>query len=121
MAHFAKLGIDNVVTNVVAVDNIDTMTRNGVESEEVGIAHLIKHHGHENWKKCSYNTSGGVHLNGGTPFRANYPSFNYTDSISIHIIYKEIYGRPRNRTIYTVNFNFCYFLFFLNQTTAKKS
>ena len=73
MAHFAKLGIDNVVTNVVAIDNIDIMTRDGVESEEVGIAHLIKHHGHENWKKCSYNTFRGTHKNGGTPFRANYP------------------------------------------------
>ena len=27
----------------------------------------------------------------------------------------------RNCTIYTFNINFCYFLFFFNQTTAKKS
>ena len=77
MAHFAKLGLDNVVTAVVAMDTIDTMTRGGIEREDIGLAHLVKHHGHENWKKCSYNTSQGVHRNGGTPFRANYPGIGW--------------------------------------------
>ena len=61
MAHFAKIGIDNVVTGVLSMDTITTMTPGGIEREEVGIAHLIEHHGHENWKKCSYNTVNGVH------------------------------------------------------------
>ena len=77
MAHYAKLGLDNVVTAVVAVDTIDCMTRGGIEREDIGLAHLVKHHGHELWKKCSYNTSGGVHKNGGTPFRANYPGIGW--------------------------------------------
>ena len=77
MAHFAKLGIDNVVTAVVAMDTITTMTRGGIEKEEIGLAHLVKHHGHELWKKCSYNTRGGVHSEGGTPFRANYPGIGW--------------------------------------------
>jgi len=77
MAHFAKLGLDNIVTAVVAMDTIDTMTRGGIEKEEIGLAHLIKHHGHENWKQCSYNTSQGVHREGGTPFRANYPGIGW--------------------------------------------
>ena len=77
MAHFAKLGIDNVVTAVVAMDTITTMTRGGIEREEIGLAHLVKHHGHELWKKCSYNTRGGVHSEGGTPFRANYPGIGW--------------------------------------------
>ena len=77
MAHFAKLGLDNVVTAVLAMDTIDTMTRGGIEREDIGVAHLVKHHGHENWKKCSYNTSGGVHREGGTPFRANYPGIGW--------------------------------------------
>jgi len=77
MAHFAKLGLDNVVTAVLAMDTIDTMTRGGIEKEEIGVAHLIEHHGHENWKKCSYNTALGVHKNGGTPFRANYPGIGW--------------------------------------------
>ena len=77
MAHFAKLGIDNVVTAVLAVDTIDCMTRGGIETEEIGVAHLTKHHGHENWKKCSYNTRENVHRLGGTPFRANYPGIGW--------------------------------------------
>lgn len=83
MAHFAKLGLDNIVTAVVAMDTIDTMTRGGIEKEEIGLAHLIKHHGHENWKQCSYNSRGGVHYGeDGTPsgkaaFRANYPGIGW--------------------------------------------
>jgi len=77
MAHYAKLGLDNIVTAVLTVDTIDCMTRGGIEKEEIGLEHLIKHHGHENWKKCSYNTSQGVHREGGTPFRANYPSIGW--------------------------------------------
>ena len=77
MAHYAKLGLDNIVTAVVAVDTIDCMTRGGIEKEEIGLAHLVKHHGHELWKKCSYNTRGGVHSGGGTPFRANYPGIGW--------------------------------------------
>jgi len=77
MAHYAKLGLDNIVTAVVAVDTITCMTRGGIEKEEIGLAHLVKHHGHELWKKCSYNTSGGEHKLGGTPFRANYPGIGW--------------------------------------------
>jgi hypothetical protein len=28
-------------------------------------------------KRCSYNTIGGIHINGGTPFRKNYPGEGY--------------------------------------------
>jgi len=77
MAHYAKLGLDNIVTAVVAVDTITCMTRGGIEKEEIGLAHLVKHHGHELWKKCSYNTAQGVHREGGTPFRANYPGIGW--------------------------------------------
>jgi hypothetical protein len=77
MAHYAKLGLDNIVTAVVAVDTIDCMTRGGIEREDIGLAHLVKTHGHELWKKCSYNTSGGVHRDGGTAFRANYPGIGW--------------------------------------------
>ena len=83
MAHFAKLGLDNIVTAVVAMDTIDCMTRGGIEKEEIGLAHLIKHHGHENWKQCSYNSRGGVHYgddgqpSGKTAFRANYPGIGW--------------------------------------------
>ena len=94
MAHFAKLGIDNVVLAVLAMDTIDTMTRGGIEKEEIGVAHLVKHHGHENWKQCSYNTRGGVHYDAetnepsGKPgFRANYPGIGWYYSSEHDIFY----------------------------------
>ena len=77
MAHYAKLGLDNIVTAVVAVDTIDCMTRGGIEREDIGLAHLVRVHGHELWKKCSYNTRAGAHIGGGTPFRANYPGIGW--------------------------------------------
>ena len=77
MAHYAKLGLDNIVTAVVAVDTIDCMTRGGIQREYIGLAHRVKHHGHELWKTCSYNTRGGVHSGGGTPFRAIYPGIGW--------------------------------------------
>ena len=90
MAHFAKLGVDNIVTEIVHVDTIDNMTSGGLEKEEIGIAHLTKHHGHENWRQCSYNTLRGQHLEGKTPFRANYPAIGwYYDSTN------DIFYEPR--------------------------
>jgi len=77
MAHFAKLGINNEVIDILTMDTIDTMTKGGIEKEEIGVEHLKKHTGHETWKKCSYNTNAGVHRLGGTPFRATYPSIGY--------------------------------------------
>ena len=47
MAHFAKLGIDNKVIAVLTMDTINTMTSGGIEREDIGIAYLITHHGHE--------------------------------------------------------------------------
>ena len=98
MAHYAKLGLDNIVTAVVAVDTIDCMTRGGIEREEIGLAHLVRVHGHELWKKCSYNTRGGEHTGGGTPFRANYPGIGWYYS-SEH----DIFHPARPFASYTLN------------------
>jgi hypothetical protein len=100
MAHYAKLGIDNVVLTVLYVDNIDCMTRGGIEKEEIGLEHLIKHHGHENWKKCSYSTQGGLKYDpntweptGEAGFRGNYPGEGWYYN-SEHDIFHE--PRPRD-------------------------
>ena len=100
MAHYAKLGLDNIVTAVVAVDTIDCMTRGGIEREEIGLAHLVRVHGHELWKKCSYNTRGGVHSEGGTPFRANYPGIGWYYN-SEHDIFHP--AKPEGRDSWTLN------------------
>lgn len=116
MAHYAKLGLDNIVTAVVVVDNIDCMTRGGIEKEEIGIEHLIKHHGHELWKKCSFNTHYGVRCdpetNGPTDqpgFRANYPGTGWYYNSQYDIFHP---ARPVD-----VNENVCN-SYILNTTTG---
>ena len=39
MAHYAQLGVDNIVTRVWTVNNIDCMTVGGIEKDE--IVHII--------------------------------------------------------------------------------
>ena len=54
MAHFAKLGPNNVVEQVIVVDNRDTADANGVEKEYIGAAFCEKLFG-GTWKQTSYN------------------------------------------------------------------
>jgi hypothetical protein len=70
MAHYAFLDANNVVTEVIP----------GKDEGEDGIDW-------EQWygdfrgqvcKRTSYNTIGGVHTGGGTPFRKNYAGIGYT-------------------------------------------
>jgi hypothetical protein len=68
MAHYARLDENNQVLEVLVVDNDQEE-----ESGEEGIVEWLKENwGGVDWKKTSYNTRGGEHLLGGTPFRKNY-------------------------------------------------
>jgi hypothetical protein len=78
MANFAKLGIDNVVLEIVYLNNRDIMTPEGIESEEIGIAILQKLTGHLNWKQTSKNTDRGIHGEGRTPIRKNSAGVGFT-------------------------------------------
>lgn len=66
MAHYAYLNDENVVTQVIV----------GKDEGEDGV----------DWEayygavRTSYNTHGGQHANGGTPFRYNYAGIGYTFS-----------------------------------------
>jgi len=72
MAHFAQLNANNIVERVLVVNDNDATT------EENGNAFLQSLYGsNETWKQTSYNTRGGVHINGGTPFRKNYACIGY--------------------------------------------
>jgi len=73
MAHFAKLGIGNKVERVEVVSN-DIAT-----TEQAGVDFLKELYNDPNgiWKQTSYNTYGGVHNLGGTPFRKNYASIGF--------------------------------------------
>jgi len=74
MAHFAKLGIGNIVKKVEVVSN-DIAT-----TEQAGVDFLnnLYKTPYDVWKQTSYNTYGGEHSLGGTPFRKNYAGVGYT-------------------------------------------
>jgi hypothetical protein len=78
MAHYAKLGINSKVIAVHVVSDNDCLNASGVEDEEVGRQFMERIHNWPLWKKTSYNTSGGKHKNGGTPFRGNYAGIGMT-------------------------------------------
>ena len=66
MTHFAKLDENNIVTFVVKGRQED----DGREQE------LCDRTG-ETYRQTSYNTHGGVHTQGGTPFRMNFAGIGY--------------------------------------------
>ena len=78
MASFAKIGLNNKVIEVQSVVNEVLHDSNGVEQEVNGIDFITKLTGWSIWKQTSYNTHGGVHLLGGTPFRKNHAGIGYT-------------------------------------------
>jgi len=72
MAHFAKLGVGNIIEKVEVVSN-DVAT-----TEQVGVDFLNNLYGTRDvWKQTSFNTRGGVHKTGGTPFRKNFAGIGY--------------------------------------------
>jgi hypothetical protein len=80
MAHFAKINNDKKVIAVLILNNSDMLNASGVEEELIGQQYLEKHNNWpaQMWIQTSYNTYGGVHNNGGTPFRGNYAGIGYT-------------------------------------------
>jgi hypothetical protein len=78
MASFAKIGLNSKVIEVVSVVNDVIKDSNGVEREELGIQFLNELYKWPIWKQTSYNTHGGVHSSGGTPFRKNHAGIGYT-------------------------------------------
>ena len=72
MAHFAKLGIGNKVLKVEVVSNDVALT------EQAGRDFLNNiYNTNDTWFQTSYNTYGGEHRLGGTPFRKNYAGIGW--------------------------------------------
>lgn len=69
MAHFCKLGVGNIIERVEVVSNDIATTE---QAGEEFLQNLYKDRAV--WKQTSYNTRGGEHLLGGTPFRKNFAS-----------------------------------------------
>tara|TARA_Y100001973_G_C5059580_1_gene261973 strand:+ start:313 stop:687 length:375 start_codon:yes stop_codon:yes gene_type:complete len=97
MAHFAKLGIGNIVTAVHVVSN-DVAT-----TEQAGVDFLNDlYKTRDVWKQTSYNTVGGEHLLGGIPFRKNYAGigFKYDQT-------RDAFIPPKPFESWTLNENTC--------------
>ena len=79
MAHFAKLGANSKVIQVLTLNNGDMLNADGVEDETVGQQYLERHNNWpaQMWIQTSYNTAAGTHKLGGTPFRGNYAGIGY--------------------------------------------
>ena len=68
MSHFARINENNVVIDVQV----------GVDSKiNEGHDWFVENLG-GTWIKTSYNTRGGVHILGGSPYRKNYAGIGYT-------------------------------------------
>ena len=64
MSHFAQIDENNIVTQVIVIEQ--DVVDSGLFGDPAS------------WIQTSYNTSGGVHLLGGTPLRKNYAGIGYT-------------------------------------------
>ena len=72
MAHFAKLGIGNIIERIEVVSN-DIAT-----TEQAGVEFLQNlYQDRSVWKQTSFNTLAGEHLLDGTPLRKNYAGVGF--------------------------------------------
>jgi len=81
MAHFAKLGSNSKVIQVLTCGNKDMLNADGVEDESVGQQYLERHNNWpaQMWIQTSYNTAAGKHKSGddSKALRGNYAGIGY--------------------------------------------
>ena len=69
MAYFAKLGIGNIVEQVISINNSVITDANGIEQEKLGVDFINKlYNTRDVWKQTSYNNN----------IRKNYAGIGYT-------------------------------------------
>ncbi len=94
MAHYAFLNMQNVVTEVIVG-----------KDETDGPTNWEMHYGNfreQVCKRTSYNTRGGVHSEGGIPFRKNYAGIGYTYDES-----RDAFIHPKPFDSWTLNETSC--------------
>ena len=92
MAHYAKLGLNSKVIDVLVVDNESITDENGNEIEQLGINFLMNLTGYPFWVQTSYNNN----------IRKNYAGigFKYDDDLDAFI-------PPKPYTSWTLNEETC--------------
>ena len=82
MAHFAKIGMNGKVIQVLTMDNEEMKDADGNEVEAKGQEWLERHNNWpaQMWIQTSYNTSQNKHSSGddSKAFRGNYAGIGYT-------------------------------------------
>jgi hypothetical protein len=76
MAHYAILNSENVVENIITgidEDELDTLPEGFDDWEEFYSSRFDN----KTVKRTSYNTFGGIHADGKTPFRGNYGTVGF--------------------------------------------
>ena len=101
MAHFVEIDASNIVIRGVVLDDKDTQNENGDEVESLGAKYLSDGFG-GTWKRTSYNTFGGVHSLGGTPFRKNYAGIGFTYDET-----RDAFYEPKPYDSWTLNEDTC--------------
>ena len=93
MAHFAKLGSNGKIIQVLTLNNSDMLNADGVEDESVGQQYLERHNNWpaQMWIQTSYNTSDGTHNSGDNSkaLRGNYAGIGYTWDEDNNIFYSK--------------------------------
>ena len=81
MAHFAKIGANGKVIQVLTMDNDKMLNADGVEDESVGQQYLEQHNNWpaQMWIQTSYNTAGNKHKSGddSKALRGNYAGIGF--------------------------------------------
>jgi hypothetical protein len=68
MAYFAKLGVGNIVEQIISINNAVITDTNGVEQEQLGVDFINKlYNTRDVWKQTSYNNN----------IRKNYAGIGY--------------------------------------------
>ena len=94
MAHYSFLNMQNIVTEViVGKDETD-----GPTNWEIHYGNIRE----QVCKRTSYNTQGGVHSGGGTPYRKNYAGIGYTYDFA-----RDAFIPPKPFDSWTLNENSC--------------
>tara|TARA_Y100000296_G_scaffold58971_1_gene67999 strand:- start:156 stop:545 length:390 start_codon:yes stop_codon:yes gene_type:complete len=101
MAHFVEIDVFHKVIRGVVLDDKDTQDKDGNEKEEIGAKNLHEMLG-GTWLRTSYNTYGGIHLEGKTPFRKNYAGkgFSYDKT-------RDAFISPQPYTSWVLNEDTC--------------
>ena len=102
MAHFAKLGANGKVIQVLTLNNKDMLNADGVEDEAVGQQYLELHNNWpaQMWIQTSYNTRNNTHSSGDNSkaLRGNYAGIgDIYDSVN------DVFYKPQPYNSWTLN------------------